>query len=372
MNSRSGYPPPWMGGDGGGSMHPNANTSFQQRNQQQYMQRSSVPHQQQFQNQQTHQWMRRNQLSSDSAIDDVEKTVQSENGRVILVNSVLDALPTYVMSLFPIPSKVLKRSDSLRRKFIWQGNKENKVIHLVTWDCLITGKKDGVLGTRDLKVHNLSLLMKWLWRYNLETKVSLEPLFESVPTSCVVVDIMNCYLLLYPRRSMLVSLDLEKSLFTDGQSTALSILKARCIANLFSWSNLYPAVNAEQLQDFINSLVLLGWFIVARDFFKLKCHIFSQDWKARLKIPPLDARYRTELSRDFVGAELAVCGGAHLLIMLATLQHCHGFGGWVYAQLPSAFLEELKVSLRKLTQELANAIFSDLSQQCFVMEKTTK
>ncbi|KAH0677736.1 hypothetical protein KY285_025537 [Solanum tuberosum] len=83
MNSRSGYPPPWMGGGGGGdggSMHPNANTSFQQRNQQQYMQRSSVPHQQQFQNQQTQQWMRRNQLSSDSAIDDVEKTVQSENG----------------------------------------------------------------------------------------------------------------------------------------------------------------------------------------------------------------------------------------------------------------------------------------------------
>uniref|UniRef100_M1CID1 Uncharacterized protein n=1 Tax=Solanum tuberosum TaxID=4113 RepID=M1CID1_SOLTU len=41
----------------------------------------------------------------------------------------------------------------------------------------------------------------------------------------------------------------------DGESTALGILKARCIANLFSWSNLYPAVNAE-LQDFINSLVL--------------------------------------------------------------------------------------------------------------------
>lgn len=68
------------GGGGGGSMHPNANTSFQHRNQQQYMQRSSVPHQQQFQNQQTQQWMRRNQLSSDSAIDEVEKTVQSENG----------------------------------------------------------------------------------------------------------------------------------------------------------------------------------------------------------------------------------------------------------------------------------------------------
>ncbi|KAG5580484.1 hypothetical protein H5410_051111 [Solanum commersonii] len=42
----------------------------------------------------------------------------------------------------------------------------------------------------------------------------------------------------------------------DGESTALGILKTRCIANLFSWSNLYPAVNAEQLQDFTNSLVL--------------------------------------------------------------------------------------------------------------------
>ncbi|KAG5628809.1 hypothetical protein H5410_000526, partial [Solanum commersonii] len=40
------------------------------------------------------------------------------------------------------------------------------------------------------------------------------------------------------------------------ESTALGILKARCIAYLFSWSKLYPAVNAEQLQDFIDSLVL--------------------------------------------------------------------------------------------------------------------
>ncbi|XP_059318178.1 DEAD-box ATP-dependent RNA helicase 8 isoform X2 [Lycium ferocissimum] len=77
MNSRSRYPPPWMG-----------NPNFQQRNnnnnnqqkQQQYMERnSSVGHHQQeqhFQNQQQQQWMRRNQL--DSAIDEVEKTVQSE------------------------------------------------------------------------------------------------------------------------------------------------------------------------------------------------------------------------------------------------------------------------------------------------------
>lgn len=72
----------------------------------------------------------------------------SLDGKIILVNSVLDALPTYVMSLFPIPSKVLKRLDSLRRNFIWQGNKVKKANHLVKWECLITNKKDGGLGIR--------------------------------------------------------------------------------------------------------------------------------------------------------------------------------------------------------------------------------
>ncbi|KAJ8564543.1 hypothetical protein K7X08_001003 [Anisodus acutangulus] len=81
MNSRSRYPPPWMSGGRGsgvGSMHPSANPNFQQRNQQQqqYMQRNSSV--QQFQNQQTQQQcMRRNQ-SDNTAIDEVEKTVQSE------------------------------------------------------------------------------------------------------------------------------------------------------------------------------------------------------------------------------------------------------------------------------------------------------
>lgn len=42
----------------------------------------------------------------------------------------------------------------------------------------------------------------------------------------------------------------------DGESAAIGNLKGRCIANLFSWSNLYTAVNAKQLKDFINSLVL--------------------------------------------------------------------------------------------------------------------
>lgn len=99
MNNNRGRYPPGIGAGRGGGM--NANPSFQSRppHQQQYVQRNLLPnHQQQqqyFQQQQHHQqqqqqqqhqqqqqWLRRGQLggssSADSAVDEVEKTVQSE------------------------------------------------------------------------------------------------------------------------------------------------------------------------------------------------------------------------------------------------------------------------------------------------------
>ncbi|WMV32996.1 hypothetical protein MTR67_026381 [Solanum verrucosum] len=42
----------------------------------------------------------------------------SLGGRLTLINSVLDALPTYMMSLFPIPPGVINRLDSIRRVFV--------------------------------------------------------------------------------------------------------------------------------------------------------------------------------------------------------------------------------------------------------------
>ncbi|CAN4123333.1 unnamed protein product [Withania somnifera] len=73
-------------------------------------------------------------------------------GRVTLINSVLDSIPTYCMSLFPMPSSILKQIDRLRRRFLWEGNS-------------LTHKYSLGSGIRNLKLHNNNLLMKWLWRY---------------------------------------------------------------------------------------------------------------------------------------------------------------------------------------------------------------
>ncbi|WMV30346.1 hypothetical protein MTR67_023731 [Solanum verrucosum] len=91
----------------------------------------------------------------------------SLGGRVTLINSVLDAMPTYMMSVFPMPANVIDRMDAIRRNFSWQGNydpNEHKY-HLLKWDEVIQSKKVGALGIRNLKLQNQSLLMKWLWRF---------------------------------------------------------------------------------------------------------------------------------------------------------------------------------------------------------------
>ena len=61
-----------------------------------------------------------------SVIEEYEKKLArwkgqylSLGGRFTLINSVIDAMPTYMMSLFPIPVGVTGRLDRIRRKFLW-------------------------------------------------------------------------------------------------------------------------------------------------------------------------------------------------------------------------------------------------------------
>ncbi|WMV41831.1 hypothetical protein MTR67_035216 [Solanum verrucosum] len=92
----------------------------------------------------------------------------SRGGRLTLINSVLDALPTYMMSLFPIPAGVIKRLDRIKRNFLWHGDKEKKGYHLLKWNSVICAKKWGGLGIKNLKIQSKALMMKWLWKFTKE------------------------------------------------------------------------------------------------------------------------------------------------------------------------------------------------------------
>jgi hypothetical protein len=48
----------------------------------------------------------------------------SKGGRVALIKSTLSNLPTYLLSLFPIPTDVAKRIEKIQRDFLWGGGVE--------------------------------------------------------------------------------------------------------------------------------------------------------------------------------------------------------------------------------------------------------
>ena len=93
-----------------------------------------------------------------------KKLYLSKGGRLTLLKSMLFSPPTYVLSLFTIPTYVANRIEKLQRDFLWGDSKT----HLVGWDKVCTPIANDGLGIRKLTTFNKALLGKWLWRFGKE------------------------------------------------------------------------------------------------------------------------------------------------------------------------------------------------------------
>ena len=93
----------------------------------------------------------------------------SKGGKVTLIKSSLSSLPTYFLSLLPLPGKVAKRMEKSQRDFLWNGIGGELKIHLVKWAKVCKPLQVGGLGIKHLGSFNSALLGKWLWRYGMET-----------------------------------------------------------------------------------------------------------------------------------------------------------------------------------------------------------
>jgi hypothetical protein len=82
-----------------------------------------------------------------------------------LIKSTLSNLPTYMLSLFPIPVDVASRLEKIQRDFLWGGLNGEAKFHLVDWDTVCSPISEVGLGIRSLRKFNQALLGKWLWRY---------------------------------------------------------------------------------------------------------------------------------------------------------------------------------------------------------------
>ena len=92
----------------------------------------------------------------------------SKGGRVTLIKSTLSNLPTYFLSLFPIPASMANRIEKLQRDFLWGGIGDEPKFHLVKWATICTPIASGDLGIIKVRLFNEALLGKWLWRFGME------------------------------------------------------------------------------------------------------------------------------------------------------------------------------------------------------------
>ncbi|KAG2711915.1 hypothetical protein I3760_04G100300 [Carya illinoinensis] len=89
-----------------------------------------------------------------------KRTYLFKGGRITLIKSTLSNIPTYFLSLFPLPVGVANRMDRIFRAFLWGGMENEKKLHLLKWDMICTPLSLGGLGIRKLKTFNKALLGK--------------------------------------------------------------------------------------------------------------------------------------------------------------------------------------------------------------------
>ncbi|GAU24016.1 hypothetical protein TSUD_328180 [Trifolium subterraneum] len=92
----------------------------------------------------------------------------SRAGKEIMIKSVLQAIPSYVMSVYLLPESTIKEIERMMNSFWWGGGANNKGIQWLSWDKMTSPKALGGLGFRDLHSFNLEMIAKQGW--NIMTK----------------------------------------------------------------------------------------------------------------------------------------------------------------------------------------------------------
>jgi Reverse transcriptase (RNA-dependent DNA polymerase)/zinc-binding in reverse transcriptase len=87
----------------------------------------------------------------------------SHAGRMVLTKTVLEMLPIYSMGAQMLPKTVLKKMESLMKRFFWGKLQQNRYLAFTAWDKVCMERDKGGLGLRKLETLNEAIVLKAFW-----------------------------------------------------------------------------------------------------------------------------------------------------------------------------------------------------------------
>jgi hypothetical protein len=88
----------------------------------------------------------------------------ASGGKLELTNSCLSSLPMFVMGIYLLHEATHGVMNKSSARFFWEGVENKRKYHMVDWATVCKPHEFGGLGIINMKLMNIALMLKWIWK----------------------------------------------------------------------------------------------------------------------------------------------------------------------------------------------------------------
>ncbi|WOK93800.1 ribonuclease H protein [Canna indica] len=128
--------------------------------------------------------------SIDSKLSNRKTSLLSQAGKIVMINSVLNSIPTYSLSVTWINSDISNEIESRIRHFLWSHSPNKRGMNLINWDTITLPKDRDGGGGGGGKLNNVIIetdckLIVDSINNNMDQIPSLDNLYSNIKTLLV-------------------------------------------------------------------------------------------------------------------------------------------------------------------------------------------